>query len=48
LTYRHAISYALKRLSHQRFLALHLTIGLLAAVALATAQLFEDQARNYM
>lgn len=37
MTYRHAISYALKRLSHHRFLALHLTIGLLAAVALATA-----------
>lgn len=37
MTYRHAISYALKRLLNHRFQALNLTIGLLVAVALATA-----------
>ena len=36
MTYRHAISYALKRLWHHRFLALNLNFGLLVAVALAT------------
>lgn len=36
MVYRHAISYALKRLWHHRFLALNLAFGLLIAVALAT------------
>jgi len=37
MPYRHAITYALKRLWHHRFLALNLTIGLVVASALATA-----------
>lgn len=36
MTYRHALTYALKRLWHHRNLALNLSFGLLVAVALAT------------